>query len=225
MSKKQYKDKDWLMKQYTERGLSTTEIADKTTVTCGTINHWLKKHDIETRSISESIEGRTISDEQRKKISKSVSEHLEENGHPFEGESHTEASKKKMSEANSGKNNPNYGKDRPEHSERMSGSSNPSYKDGRSENRDFRSKPKWEKFSFELKEGADWTCENCGAHGSDSEIQTHHAHPVSEGGDKYDNVFIILCKSCHGNTSSFWHNSTTGEQIAEIGGEPVTELA
>lgn len=153
--------------------------------------------------------GMTIADEQDVHYS-TIYDWMERHG--IERRSHSEA---KM-----GERNPHYGKSRPEFAEKMSGSNNPSYKDGRSKELDFRTSAKWENFSFELKEKADWTCENCGVHGSEAEIQTHHAQPVSEGGDKYDNVFIILCKSCHGNKSSFWHNSTVEEQIAKIGGEP-----
>lgn len=212
MSKKQYQDRDWLYEKYVEQGLTNVEIADICDVSDATICRWKDKLDIPSRD-------KTL-ERVRDKISQSVSEHLEENGHPLEGESHSEQSKRKMSEAKSGKNHQFYGQSRPEHSERMSGSTNPSYKDGRTNEMDFRKQTKWKNFSFEIKENANWTCENCGAHGSEAEIQTHHAHPVSEGGDKFDNVFIVLCKDCHGNKSSFWHNSTVGEQIAKIGGEP-----
>ncbi len=43
------------------------------------------------------------------------------------GFTHSEKSKKKISDANSGENNPWYGKKRPEHSKRMSGENNPFY--------------------------------------------------------------------------------------------------
>lgn len=213
MSKKRYKDRDWLYEKYVEEGLTNVEIADICNVSDATICRWKSKLDITSR-------GNGMPKRVREEISESVSEHLEENGHPMEGETHTEESKQKISEAKSGENHQYYGEDRPEHSEQMSGSGNPSWKGGTTNEMDFRKQTKWKNFSEELKVDTDWTCENCGSHGSGSEIQTHHAHPVSDGGDKFDNVFIILCKECHGNKSSFWHNSTIGEQIAKIGGEP-----
>lgn len=46
-------------------------------------------------------------------------------------------------------------------------------------------------------------CENCSAHGSEVEIHTHHAKPVSIGG--------------HKNNYNFWHNSFVEEQLNEVG--------
>lgn len=212
MSKKQYQNRDWLYEKYVEEGMSDKEISDICDVSDSTICRNRNKMGIEGRE--------KLTDEQREKISQSVSEHLEESGHPMEGKSHSEESKRKISAAKSGENHQFYGKSRPEFAEKMRGKNNPSYKDGRANKMDFRKQTKWKNFSFEVRERVNWACENCDAHGSEAEIQTHHAHPVSEGGDKFDNVFIVLCKDCHGNKSSFWHNSTVGEQIAKIGGEP-----
>jgi hypothetical protein len=214
MAKKKYKNRDWLYEKYVEKELTNIEIADICDVSDATICRWKDKLDIPTRD--------GTPERVREKISESVSEYHEEHGHPFEGKSHSEESKKKISEAKSGKNHQFYGESRPEFAEKMKGEKNPSWKGGTTSEMDFRKQTKWKNFSFELKEEADWTCENCGAHGSDAEIQTHHAHPVSDGGEKFDNVFIVLCKDCHGNKSSFWHNSTVGEQIAKIGGEPTS---
>jgi hypothetical protein len=210
MSKKKYKDREWLYEKYVEEGLTNVEIADICDVSDSTICLWKKKFDIPSRD--------ETPERVKEKIAESVSQHIEQNGHPFKGKSHTEKSKNKISESKSGENHQFYGESRPEFAEKVSGSNNPAYKDGRSEEYDFRKSNKWQNFSFKIKEKSNWTCQNCGSHGSEEEIQTHHTRPVSEGGDKYSNLFIVLCKDCHDNKSSFWHNSTVAEQLAEIDG-------
>lgn len=52
-----YRDEEWLEKKYKEEGWSQTEIADYCGVTQGTIYDWMKRHDIEARSISAANEG------------------------------------------------------------------------------------------------------------------------------------------------------------------------
>jgi Pyruvate/2-oxoacid:ferredoxin oxidoreductase delta subunit len=214
---KKYKEKNWLYSQYVEDEKSTVQISDVCDVSPGTISYWLKKLEINSRDLSESLEGRKLSEESKEKISKSVSEHLEENGHPFEGEEHTDEAKKIMSEKQSGENNNLYNQERPEFAEQMTGPDNPSWKGGITQQMDFRKSNKWQTFSTEKKEEANWTCENCSAHGSESEIHTHHAKPVSSGGEMYDNTFIVLCKECHKTNYEFWHNSSVEEQLSKVG--------
>jgi hypothetical protein len=125
------------------------------------------------------------------------------------------------SEAKMGERNPNYGKERKNFSKKISGSNNPSWKGGINKEKDFRKQTKWKKLSEEIRELVDWQCENCNKHGSEAkEIQTHHANPVSDGGDEWHNIFIVLCYDCHNSEYEFWHTSTIEEQLEQIGGEP-----
>lgn len=170
---KKYKEKNWLYTQYVDNKKSTVQISEICNVSPGTISYWLEKFEINSRNLSESLEGRELSDESKNKIAESVSEHLEENGHPFEGETQTDEAKEIMSEKQSGENNNLYNESRPEFAEQMTG--------------------------------------------SESEIHTHHAKPVSSGGAKYDNTFIVLCKQCHKTNYEFWHNSSVEEQLSKVG--------
>lgn len=52
---KPYQDKNWLEKQYWQQELSPPEIAKMIDSTSSTINYWLKKHNIPTRSLSEAL--------------------------------------------------------------------------------------------------------------------------------------------------------------------------
>jgi|TARA_R100001198_G_scaffold97030_1_gene91281 hypothetical protein len=49
-SEQQYRDRDWLAEQYTVKDMSMQEIADICDVSAMTINLWLNKYDIPTRS-------------------------------------------------------------------------------------------------------------------------------------------------------------------------------
>jgi len=53
-----WRDSDLLEELYHKRGLSTIEIGNKLGCDGGTIHYWLKKHDLETRSYSESGKGK-----------------------------------------------------------------------------------------------------------------------------------------------------------------------
>jgi len=52
-SEKQWQDPDWLYEQYHEKGRSMNEIADIAEVVQNTVKHWMDKHEIPRRSISE----------------------------------------------------------------------------------------------------------------------------------------------------------------------------
>lgn len=52
-SEKFYQDKKWLFEQYVTKQRTTTEIAEDFDVTPRTIVYWLRKHNIQTRTISE----------------------------------------------------------------------------------------------------------------------------------------------------------------------------
>jgi len=80
-----YKDRDWLFNEYINLNKSTTEIGKICEVNNGTIYSWLKKLDIPIRTISEAL-----------KIAFSGERN------PMYGKHHTEATKKKISDALSG---------------------------------------------------------------------------------------------------------------------------
>lgn len=48
-----YRDEDWLREQYVERGLTQQEIADKAGCGQHTISRWLRRHNIDTRDVSD----------------------------------------------------------------------------------------------------------------------------------------------------------------------------
>jgi len=50
MSNKQYRNKDWLLEQYTEKKKTTTEMAEQAGVSQSTIVSWMDKHDIDRRN-------------------------------------------------------------------------------------------------------------------------------------------------------------------------------
>jgi hypothetical protein len=54
--------------------------------------------------------GKSHTEKSRKEISNSLKEYYENNSHPWVGRKHSEESKAKFRENNKGKNNPNYGK-------------------------------------------------------------------------------------------------------------------
>lgn len=54
---KKYRQRDWLECKYHKEGLSTYDIGDICDVDSSTIYSWLKRHGIETRSISEARTG------------------------------------------------------------------------------------------------------------------------------------------------------------------------
>jgi transposase len=51
MSDTRYRQEDWLREQYVDKGLSLREIADKCSVSSGTITRWVQKFGIETRNV------------------------------------------------------------------------------------------------------------------------------------------------------------------------------
>lgn len=207
---RKYRDYEWFHEKYVEEELTNREIADICGVSGPTICRWKKRHGIESR-------GNGMPERVRKEISDTLTGKMTGEDHPFYGETHDEEARQKISKAKSGENHPFYGESRPEFSEKMEGENNPSWKGGVTQDLDFRKSNKWKKFSKEKKEDVDWTCENCGSHGSESNIHTHHAEPVAQGGDKWDNTFIVLCEECHYGDYDLWHNSTVEEQLSQLG--------
>ena len=58
-----YYDKEWLTEQYKKEMKSTVEIATECGVTTAAIRHWLHKHNIEMRTLSEAMYNRDVSGE------------------------------------------------------------------------------------------------------------------------------------------------------------------
>lgn len=50
MSNRQYRNKEWLLEQYTEKKKTTTEMAEQAGVSQSTIVSWMDKHDIDRRN-------------------------------------------------------------------------------------------------------------------------------------------------------------------------------
>lgn len=76
---------------------------------------------------------------------------------------------------------------------------------------DFRKSKKWKKFSIDKKKSANWKCEYCGNNGR---LHTHHVNPISMGGSKWDNKFIVLCRECHIDNYDKWHPPELEEYIS-----------
>ena len=54
-SEKPWADEDWMRENYVEKGLSQSDIANKTEVSLSTIRRWMERHGIEKRSQSEAV--------------------------------------------------------------------------------------------------------------------------------------------------------------------------
>lgn len=93
MGNKLYQDKEWLYQKYWGENLSTTEIGKICEVKKQTIWRWLNIFDIIRRSISESLKGKRIGE-----------------NNSFYNHHHTEKTKKKISNKNKGKIGWNKGK-------------------------------------------------------------------------------------------------------------------
>lgn len=57
---KKLHNKEWLKREYVEKHKPATEIADACDVTSDTVYSWLRKHDIEVRTTSESVCGKAL---------------------------------------------------------------------------------------------------------------------------------------------------------------------
>jgi len=54
-----YRNEEWLKEQYHEHGLSIRKIADKCSVSQGTVQYWMQKHDIERREVGYNLRSDT----------------------------------------------------------------------------------------------------------------------------------------------------------------------
>lgn len=214
----EYRSEEVLRELYHEKGMSQSEIADEFDVSQATINNWIQKLDIESRSISESISGerngfygKTHSEEFKEKKSKQSKEWLENNEHPMKGRSHSEESIERMSENSSGEQHPFYGEERPEHSEKMSEDGNPNWMGG---HRGYRG-PSWtEELRERIREREGRTCPGCGTREEELErkLDVHHIIPFiyygmdnHEEANREDNL-VALCPSCHHEIDSIIMN-------------------
>lgn len=114
---KLYQNKDWLYQKYVIEKLSTTEITIIVNSHRSVIFRWLKKFGIKTRTPSEALKGRVLSEEWKRKISETKIKNGESKGEKnpmygihlygkknhFWGKKHSEESKRKMSISSTGK--------------------------------------------------------------------------------------------------------------------------
>ncbi|GGL53594.1 NUMOD3 domain-containing DNA-binding protein [Halocalculus aciditolerans] len=203
-----YRDADWLTTQYHDAGRTQRALADACGVSPRTIRKWMQKHGIETRDvdgenhglygverdddvkakISESMQGREVSEETRKKMSRahegkrippSVRERISER---LRGREKSERTRERMSASTSGESNPNW-------------------KGGYSR----RYGPGWS-VARERVRDRDAVCRLCGHDGSDTRLEVHHIVPVRtfrndrerDLGDAHDlSNLVLLCRTCH----------------------------
>lgn len=111
-----YQNRDWLYQKYWIEELSTTEIAKICGTSHSVIQYWLRKHNIQLRSLSESttltfkkgrkapLEGKHHSEKARDKISNKAKERFKcKENHPMYGKHHSMETRKKNSDAHKGK--------------------------------------------------------------------------------------------------------------------------
>ncbi|WP_135824437.1 NUMOD3 domain-containing DNA-binding protein [Halorussus ruber] len=207
---KRYRNSRWLEEKYWEEGLTQKEIAEKCGISPTTVRKYMKRFDIPTREmrgenhpmygrerteeekqkISESLEGRTLSDETRRKMSeaqrgqelpKDVREKI---SNSLEGFTRPEETRRKMSESTAGEQNPNW----------RGGYSN-RYGSG------------WSVVREKIRE-RDVVCQHCGHDGSERRLEVHHIVPVRvfrkadhleiEDAHEESNL-VLLCNRCHGH--------------------------
>lgn len=206
---KLYQKSHWLEAKYWEEGLTQQEIADKCGVSPRTIREYMDRYDIPTRDmegedhpmygrerteeekqkISSTLEGRSFSEETRRRISEAqrgrelppevrgkISESLE-------GITRSEDTRRKMSESTAGEDNPNW---RGGYSRR--------YGSG------------WS-FARDKVRERDEVCQHCGHDGSEYRLEVHHIVPVrifrqaedlAVADAHHKENLVLLCNRCHG---------------------------
>lgn len=221
---KRYRNGWWLEIKYWDEELTQREIAEECGVAPTTIRKYMKKFDISTREmrgenhpiygrerteeekekISKSLSGRSFSEDTRrrmseshqgKQISKEVRERIADS---LEGTSRSEETRQKMSESTAGTNNPNW---RGGYSHR--------YGSGWSVARENVRK-------------RDEVCQHCGHDGSERRLEVHHIVPVRvfrhatdlsiEDAHDEENL-VLLCNRCHGRAD---HGQIEFEEPVEL---------
>lgn len=112
-----YKDKDWLYDQYINLRKSTIKIGKECNISNTVIGKWLRRLNIPIRTISEANKGqipwnkdKELSDEHKRKLSKSHEGKFVGEKHPMFGKHHSDVSKKLISEHHKGQIPWNKGK-------------------------------------------------------------------------------------------------------------------
>jgi transposase-like protein len=100
-----YKNKKWLEEQYIVLKKSFAQIAKEVECDSSTIHYWSKKLGIPSRSLSESLKGKKMSEERRKKLCgrKQTKESNEARSKKLKGRKFSDTTLKKMSIAQTGK--------------------------------------------------------------------------------------------------------------------------
>ena len=205
-----YRNADWLEARYHGDGWTQREMADACGVSPRTIRERMKRHDIETRDmegenhplcgesrdesvrerISETMEGREVSEETRERMSES---HI--------GNKVPEAAREKISRALEGRKK--SAETRTKMSKSRLGDSNPNWKGGHTNYYG----PGWNPARKAVR-NRDKVCQNCGADDEEANLEVHHIIRVQEFIDasgvgrseahSMDNL-ILLCRDCHVN--------------------------
>lgn len=206
---KRYRNGHWLEVKYWDEGLTQKEIAEECGISPRQIRTYMNRFDIPTREmrgenhpmygrerteeekqkISESLKGRTFSEETRRRISEAQRgrelppEVREKISKSLEGITRSEETRRKMSESTAGEENPNW----------RGGYSN-RYGSG------------WSVARQNVHE-RDEVCQSCGHDGTERRLEVHHIVPVRvfreadhlTVGDAHDeDNLVLLCSRCHG---------------------------
>jgi 5-methylcytosine-specific restriction endonuclease McrA len=211
-----YKDEDWLRREYVEKGRNGTDIADECGVTHGTIYYYLDKFGIDKRSrgfrkgdkhpnyknakreYECPVCGETF--KRRPSDVKNVT-----NG-PFCDRSCMGKFREGQMQGNdrsmSGEEHPFH--DAPEENPMFGvrGDDHPNWKGGYEQ--DFREGPEWYHTRKDVLDRDGEQCQDCGLPRDehrdtfDRDLEVHHITPVSEGGAKLDmENLVTLCVPCH----------------------------
>jgi len=179
-----YKIEAWLREQYIERRRSIRDIAEECGVSKATPRHWLHKFDIKIRQGSEAIETQWEDNEERREKQAEFMRNLEK-PHVKRGH-HTQETKEKMSEGNSGESNGMFG---------VTGEENPAWKENTPSHR-FYQRKRWKQARQKALERDGYECTKCG---SKDDLLVHHIEPLPDGAEFDLENLSTLCISCHGS--------------------------
>ncbi|GAB6880393.1 hypothetical protein JCM17823_26670 [Halorubrum gandharaense] len=205
---KRYRNGWWLFEKYHCEEWTQAEIADECGVSPRTVRDWMERRGVETReiagenhplygssrsedvrhSIAESLSGREVSDETRRRMSEAQ-----------QGRTLSEATRSKIAKALTGMERPSS--TRRAMSEASAGANNANWKGGYGR----RYGSGWSPARDAAHESQE-ECEHCGHDGSDRRLEVHHVVPVrrfreSEAFELSDahhpNNLRVLCRLCH----------------------------
>lgn len=179
-----------LIKMY-KSGESMSSVAGEFDVSRRTVKHHLDYNDVDTRSISESLEGREIN--WANKISKSL-----------EGRELSEETKEKIGEAHRGKESWCKGMTKQSHPDKItwgvSGEDHHAWKGGvSSEHKKIRESKEYTNWRESVFERDGYTCQKCKQIGGN--LNAHHIKPFAEFENERFNTDngVTLCRECHMN--------------------------